>query len=116
MGSRFGNLFGIGPQETEKEKRQRTSRENRRKGKAAEDIVARRYGLYGYEVKRTGRGSDIHVTRRDLLGKVVESKDIEVKSGSSQLSKLQEETRSKKKGHYKVERVEPPSFFYRDIP
>jgi hypothetical protein len=115
MGSRLGDLFGFGSPESEKEKRQRISRESRRKGKAAEEIVAQRYGLYGYKVERTGRGSDFHVTKRDLLGRVIDSKDIEVKSGSSQLSELQEETRKRKRGHYKVERVEPSPFYYKDI-
>jgi hypothetical protein len=115
MGSRFGDLFGFGQPESGKEKRQRISRENRRKGKASEEIVAQSYGLRGYKVERTGRGSDFHVTKRDILGNVVESKDIEVKSGHSQLSKLQKETKRKKRGRYGVERVEPPTIFYKDI-
>ena len=115
MGSKYGDIFGFGPPESEKERRQRISREARRKGKVSEDIVAQRYGLYGYEVERTGRGSDFHVIKKDIFGNVLDSKDIEVKSGRSQLSELQKETKRKKGGRYKVERVEPPPFFYQDI-
>lgn len=115
MGSRFGNLFGFGKSESEKEKKQRIIRENRRKGKVSEEFVAQRYGLLGYEVKRTGRGSDLHVTKRDILGNIIDSRDIEVKSPGARLSKLQEETRRRKRGHYEVERVELPPIFYEDI-
>ena len=64
------------------------------------------YALRGYEVERTGEGSDFRVRRRNpFTGRVVESKLIEVKSGKSKLSNLQQKT--KKRSNYKVERVEP---------
>ncbi|MCD5401632.1 hypothetical protein LR013_03470 [candidate division NPL-UPA2 bacterium] len=66
-----------------------------------------KYALRGYEVEKTGKGSDFRVRRRNLFtGSVVESKLIEVKSGKSKLSKLQQKT-GRKKSNYKVERVEP---------
>jgi hypothetical protein len=73
------------------------------------------YAIRGYEVTRTGRGSDFHVTKRDMLGRVVDGKYVEVKTGESPLSELQEETRKSERGRYKVERVEPPPFFYQDL-
>lgn len=106
-------IFGI--PESKKERRQRISREIGRKGKAGEEIVRMNYALRGYEVERTGRGSDFHVVKRDMLGRVIDSKDIEVKTGSSTLSELQEKTKKRKRGHYKIERVEPPPFFYQDL-
>ena len=79
----------------------------RRKGRAGEDEVALRYTLNGYEVERTGRGSDFRVKRRDLLtGRVVESKLVEVKTGKAKLSKLQRKTK-KKTRNYRVERADP---------
>jgi hypothetical protein len=106
-------IFGI--PESKKGKRQRISREIGRKGKAGEEIVRMNYALRGYKVERTGRGSDFHVVKRDVLGRVVDSKDIEVKTGSSTLSELQGETKRRKREHYKVERVEPPPFLYKDL-
>ena len=106
-------IFGI--PESKKEGRQRISREIGRKGKAGEEIVRMNYALRGYEVERTGRGSDFHVVKRDMLGRVIDSKDIEVKTGSSTLSELQEKTKKRKRGHYKIERLEPPPFFYQDL-
>jgi len=83
--------------------------ENKIKGKLAEDIVKTRYFLSGYEVERTGRGHDFRVRKRDIFtGRVIESKLIEVKSGSAELSELQHKMK-KRKSNYKVERVS--SFF-----
>lgn len=66
--------------------------------------------LAGYEVERTGRGSDFRIRRRDMLtGRVVESRLVEVKTGNSKLSKLQKRTK-KRKSNYKVVR-ESPMFY-----
>ncbi len=79
----------------------------RRKGKAGEDQIAMRYALSGYEVERTGRGSDFRVRRRNLFtGRVVESKLIEIKTGRAKLSKLQKKTKRKHR-NYKVVRADP---------
>lgn len=80
-------------------------RDNYRKGKVGEDQVRMRYAIMGYEVERTGRGSDFRVRKRDFTGRVRESRLVEVKTGRSDLSDLQRKT--KKKGNYKVERVDP---------
>ena len=50
-----------------------------------------------------------------MFGRVIDTKDVEVKTGDSALSELQEETKKRKRGHYKVERVDPPPFFYKDL-
>lgn len=102
--------------ESNKERRRRVSNESGRKGRASEDIVRMNYIVRGgYEVTRTGRGSDFRVEKRDLPGRVVDSKDIEIKTGRSRLSELQEETKKRRTGHYKVERVDPPPAFYQDL-
>ena len=108
----YRDIFGV--PESEEARRRRISRRNRRKGAAGEEIVSMNYGLRGYEVTRTGRGSDFHVEKRDILGRVVDSRDVEVKTGQSQLSELQEQTKKRMRGHYTVERLEPPPLFYED--
>jgi hypothetical protein len=101
--------------ENEAEKRQRISRENRRKGKVTEELIQQRYGLNGYDVKRTGSGSDYHAIKRDVLGNIIEDKLIEVKYGNSQLSDLQKKTLKANKGHYEVERIPRlPNAFWQD--
>ena len=115
MSSQPGNLFGFGEPESESERRRRISRENRRKGKAAEEVVTQRYQLLGHEVVRTGRGHDFKATRRDLMGRVVDAVYIEVKYGESPLSELQWESRREHRGHYSVERLTLPAFYWRDL-
>ena len=90
-----------------KKQRQRDQiRQNFRKGRAGEDQVRMKYMMQGYEVERTGRGSDFRVRKRDpFTGRVRESKLVEVKTGRADLSDLQRKT--KKKSNYKVERVDP---------
>jgi hypothetical protein len=88
-------IFGI--PESKKQRRQRISREIRRKGEAGEEIVKMHYAVRGYEVKRTGRGSDFHVRKKDVLGRVIVSKDVEVKTGRSTLSELQEKTKKRRR-------------------
>jgi len=84
--------------------------EIRRKGKAGEDSFRTRAQLSGYEVERTGRGSDFRIRKRNpFTGRVIESKLVEVKTGNSKLSKLQQRTK-KKNSNYKVVREEP--YFY----
>ncbi len=104
----FDYIFG--KKKSKKQRQREQLEENRRKGKAAEDAVRLKYALEGYEVERTGKGSDMRVIRHDLFtGKVTGSKLVEVKAGDAKLSKLQEKTK-KKKSDYKVERVDNPYF------
>ena len=86
-----------------KKRRQRDQLEaNKRKGRAGENEVRIKYAMQGYEVSRTGKGSDLQVIKSDFCtGKVVESKKVEVKTGNAKLSKLQ------RKAKPKVERVNP---------
>lgn len=87
-------------------------RRNVRKGKAAEDQVRMELQLQGYDVKRTGKGSDFCARKRDLFtGKIIDKKFIEVKSGKAKLSELQKKTKRKKgKKNYKVVRRDPIVF------
>jgi hypothetical protein len=106
----FGNLTKtdiFGRKISKKELKREVLDENRRKGKAAEDAYRMSATLRGVEVERTGKGHDFVERERDLwTGKVKRTKKVEVKSSSTApLSKLQKKT--KKKGNYKVERIEP---------
>lgn len=115
MARRFGNRFDFGGPESESERRRRISQENQRKGKAAEEIVRQHYQLRGYEVTRTGRGHDFKAVKRDLQGRIIDVVYIEVKYGDSQLSDVQWESSKEHRGHYKVERVVLPAFYWQDI-
>ena len=96
-------MFDLWPM-SKKEKKVAVIKENQMRGKAAEDDVVMSYTLRGYDMERTGRGSDFKARRRDLFtGRVRETKYVEVKSGNAKLSKLQQ--RNKRKGNYKVERI-----------
>ena len=89
-------MFELFPKKTKKQRKREVLANNRRKGKAGEDIVAMNYNMRGYEVERTGRGHDLRVRQRDwLTGKVMKSKLVEVKTGKAKLSKLQKKTKEK---------------------
>ena len=106
----------LGIPESNKERRRRVSNESGRTGRTSEDIVRMNYIVRGgYEGTRTGRCSDFQVEKRDLPGRVVDSKDTEIETGGFRLSELQEETKKKRTAHYKVERVDPPRPFYQDL-
>jgi len=106
----FGNYDIFGRKKSKRQRSRETLADSRAKGKAAEDWDAMSYSMRGYEVERTGRGSDFRVRRRDLFtGRVVENRLVEVKSGSARLSKLQKKTK-RKKSNYKVDRVDPPFY------
>jgi len=79
------------------------------KGRLAEEIVKMRYLTRWYEVKRTGKGHDYYVRKKDpWTGRIIDEKFIEVKANKSRLSKLQQKMK-KRKRNYKVERVD---FFF----
>lgn len=107
-------LFGSTPRESKKKQRSRTSRESNRKGKVAEGIVKERYEMAGWKMERTGEGHDFKATRKNLLGRVVETRYVEVKSGKSRQSKLQKQEQAKRRGHYKVEHENPAKFLWKD--
>jgi len=82
-----------------------TLNNNKAKGYLAETSFVVNETLKGSDVRRTGRGSDFEVTKRDLwTGKSEGRKLVEVKSGDSKLSKLQERTKRRNKGRYSVVR------------
>ena len=95
------------PKKSKKQARRDTLADNRARGRAAEDQVRFEYEISGYEMRKTHTGRDFVATRRDMFtGKVVERRNVEVKSGNARLSDRQQE--KKKKGNYTVERRDPP--------
>jgi len=107
----FGSRMDIlGNRKTTKQVRREVIAQNRQRGRMGEEQVKMEYGLRGYEVERTGRGSDFRVRKRHpFTGRVIESKLIEVKTGNAQTSKLQQKTK-KHQSNYKVVRVNPVFF------
>jgi len=106
-------IFGI--PESKKEKKQRVIRENKRKGEVGEQIVDTRYAIMGYKSEKTGRGSDRHVRKTDILGNVVQEFDVEIKTGKSQLSPLQQKEKARKGKGFVEERVEPPPIYWKEL-
>ncbi|MFH0714177.1 MAG: hypothetical protein V1847_00270 [Candidatus Diapherotrites archaeon] len=107
----YGNIIKtdiFGNKKSKKQIKRDIIAENRAKGQVAERTYVMRAQMSGYEVERTGRGSDFRVRKRHpLTGRVVYSGLREVKSSkSAPVSKLQQKTK-KKKSNYKVIREEP---------
>lgn len=103
------DLWNFDPfgKKSKKQIKQDTLANNRARGKAVEDQVRFEYELQGYSMHKTHTGRDFVATRRDIFtGKVVERRNVEVKSGNARLSDRQQE--KKKKGNYRVERRDPP--------
>ena len=82
---------------------------NRRKGKAAEDIVETELIMEGYEVERVDEGADFHARREDLFTGEVEEKKVEVKSGNSGLTERQRKEK-RMSDNYEVRRRDPLFF------
>jgi hypothetical protein len=103
-------LFDIWGRKSKKQRKRETIASNRERGRMGEDLVAMNYAMSGYEVDRTHpRGADMTVRRRDMFtGRVISTKRIEVKTGSSKLSPLQRKVKKKKRT--RVERVDSPFF------
>jgi len=106
----FGRLIKtdlFGRKITKKQIKREILEENKRKGKAAEDLYKMRAQLLGYEVERTGKGHDFRIRKRDpFTGRVIYTGVREIKSGNSKLSKLQRRVK-KKQSNYKVIRENP---------
>ncbi len=81
--------------------------ENKRRGKAGENKYIMRARLAGYEVERTGRGSDFRIRKREICtNKVTYTGLREIKTGNAKPSKLQQSVR-KKQSNYKVIKENP---------
>lgn len=74
---------------------------NKFKGKWAEESFKTEMQVKGYDVERTGHGSDYKARKRNLLtGKVGKEKHYEVKSGNAKLSPLQRKKKRKLKSDF----------------
>lgn len=79
------------------------------RGRIAEDLSMLKSTMEGYEVRRTGIGSDYKRRKINLLTMPKGRwEDVEVKTGSSQLTPRQRKTRSARKGRYVVDRSSSP--------
>lgn len=86
-------------------KKRMTLEDNKSRGKLTEDLFVLSETAKGNEVRRTGRGSDFEVIRRDpLTGRSKGKMLYEIKSGNARESKLQQRTKKRNKGRYSVVR------------
>ncbi len=102
------DFLGIGKvslfNESKKQKKRRIIQENRERGKFTEIMYTMSQGL-NKEIVRTGKGHDYKVRTRDpWTGRVIKTEYHEVKSGKARISNLQNRTKRKMKGRYKVVR------------
>lgn len=93
-----------------KKSRKETNRDNQHQGKSGEEQIRQKYEFNGYHVERTGKGHDLRAKKQDWLTGKKETKYIEVKTGNSQLSKLQKKKKRQMGSKYVVERLEPTPF------
>jgi hypothetical protein len=52
--------------------------------------------IEGYEIEKTGIGSDVHAIKKDIKGNVVDDKLVDFKTGDATLSKNQKECGAEK--------------------
>jgi len=69
--------------------------ENKSQGAWGELYGTDRLIIEGYEIERTGIGSDVHAIKRDIWGNVVEDKLVDFKTGDATLSAKQKECGAK---------------------
>lgn len=74
------------------ERRRRLRDENINQGGWGELYGDDQLIIQGYEIEKTGRGSDRRIVKRDIWGNIVEDKLIDYKTGDAELSELQEES------------------------
>jgi len=85
-------------------------KENRNQGRWGELIGHDQLVIQGYEIKKTGKGSDARIVKMDINGDIVEEKLIDYKTGDAELSEYQEECGAEEY------RVELPPFLRRFTP
>lgn len=76
------------------------------KGKLAEELAVADFKQNGFQVYRTGDGSDYFIQKRDVDGKLCQQ-FVEVKAGKARLSKNQ------KKKRRRIQKAGYPYFVYR---
>ena len=95
-----------------KRSKRQVIRDNAARGTEGERQAKAKYEMSGYEVERTGHGSDYKVSRRNWFTGKKESKLVEVKTGNAKLSPLQKKRKRSWGKRYIVERM-PDSPFSR---
>lgn len=80
-------------------------RDNKARGDEGERLVKSKYQIAGYDVERTGRGSDYKVSRKNWFAGKKDTTLLEVKTGNAKLSPLQKKRKRSWGKRYVVERV-----------
>jgi hypothetical protein len=85
--------------------RRMTLASNRMTGRMAEDSFAMSQRIQGHEVRKTHKGRDFQVQKRDLFGrKIGKPISYEVKTGGSELTEAQRRRKARLGRRYKVVR------------
>ena len=101
----------FGSFDSEEERKRQRGRRNRLRGQIAEEQARVDYELSGWETVDNHEGYDFTARRRDpITGEVLEERKVEVKSGSSDLTKRQREEK-RRSDNYEVYRSDPPFLF-----
>lgn len=77
-------------------KKRRILEENKNQGDWGELYGDDQLIIQGYEIERTGKGSDRRIVKRDVWGNIVEAKLIDHKTGDAELSEYQKECGAEK--------------------
>ena len=100
MSRRAEDPFGF-----KKLSRRMTLASNRMTARMTENSFEMTQRMLGYDVRKTHKGRDFEVQRRDVFGrKIGKPISVEVKSGGSQLTEAQRRRRARLGRRYKVVR------------
>lgn len=91
--------------------------ENRKKGKAGEEIGDIRLGIFEgatATIERTGIGHDRKVTKPNIFSGEIEESYHEFKTGDAKLSERQKESKRKLGKKFVEDRIDVPEFMSKD--
>ncbi len=88
-----------------KRTRREVNQSNQEQGRSGEAQAKSKWEMNGWKMTRTGRGHDYRATRKNWRTGKTETKYVEVKTGNSQLSPLQEKKKKQLGSKYVEERV-----------
>ncbi len=88
-----------------KRTRKEVNQSNQEQGRSGEAQTKAKWEMNGWKMTRTGRGHDYRATRKNWRTGKTETKYVEVKTGNSQLSSLQEKKKKQLGSKYVEERV-----------
>ena len=88
-----------------KRSRREVNQSNQEQGRSGEAQAKAKWEMNGWKMTRTGKGHDYRATRKNWRTGKTETKYVEVKTGNSQLSPLQQKKKQQLGSKYVEERV-----------